>query len=106
MPLETDAWGVDVGRLRLAEGADDAARASRRRPSPTARWAAARSDLAALLLRLERDAEGAGEASDTPFTPAVSLVVGLDVALGLLLDEGLEAAFERHAASAAPAARA
>src|SRR5207244_12614056 len=33
---------------------------------------------------------------DAPFTPSVSLVAGLDVALGLLLDEGLEAAFERH----------
>ena len=26
----------------------------------------------------------------------MSLVAGLDVALGLMLDEGLEAAFERH----------
>jgi aspartate aminotransferase-like enzyme len=34
---------------------------------------------------------------DSPFTPAVSLVRALDVALGLLLDEGLEAAFDRHA---------
>jgi aspartate aminotransferase-like enzyme len=34
---------------------------------------------------------------DAPFTPAVSLVRALDVALGLLLGEGLEAAFERHA---------
>ena len=34
---------------------------------------------------------------DAPFTPAVSLFSGLDVALGLLLEEGLEAAFERHA---------
>jgi aspartate aminotransferase-like enzyme len=34
---------------------------------------------------------------DAPFTPAVSLVRALDVALGLLLAEGLEAAFDRHA---------
>jgi aspartate aminotransferase-like enzyme len=33
---------------------------------------------------------------DAAFTPAVSLVVALDVALGLLLENGLEAAFERH----------
>ena len=33
---------------------------------------------------------------DAPFTPATSLVVALDVALGLLLDEGLDAVFERH----------
>ena len=33
---------------------------------------------------------------DPAFTPAVSTIVGLDVALGLLLAEGLEQAFERH----------
>src|SRR5206468_3500259 len=33
---------------------------------------------------------------DAPFTPPVSLIAGLDVALGLLLDAGLEATFERH----------
>jgi aspartate aminotransferase-like enzyme len=38
------------------------------------------------------------DTGSTPFTPAVSLVASLDVALGLLLDEGLEAAFARHAA--------
>ena len=34
---------------------------------------------------------------DAPFTPAISIVRALDVALGLLLEEGLEAAFDRHA---------
>ncbi len=38
----------------------------------------------------------AQERFDAAFTPAVSLVGGLNVALGLLLGEGLEAAFERH----------
>ncbi len=33
---------------------------------------------------------------DSAFTPAVSLVVALDVALGLLLEDGLDAAFDRH----------
>src|SRR5439155_1009013 len=33
---------------------------------------------------------------DAAFTPPVSLVAGLDVALGLLLEEGLEVAFDRH----------
>ena len=36
------------------------------------------------------------EPLDAAFTLPVSLVVALDVALGLLLEEGLEAAFERH----------
>src|SRR3954454_24535971 len=33
---------------------------------------------------------------DAAFTPPVSLVSGLNVALGLLLEEGLENVFERH----------
>jgi aspartate aminotransferase-like enzyme len=33
---------------------------------------------------------------DAPFTPPVSLVAGLDVALGLLLDAGLDAVYDRH----------
>ena len=38
----------------------------------------------------------AQEIFDAAFTPAVSLVKGLDVALGIVLEQGLEAAFERH----------
>jgi aspartate aminotransferase-like enzyme len=38
----------------------------------------------------------AQDALDAAFTPAVSLIRSLDVALGLILDAGLEAAFERH----------
>ena len=38
----------------------------------------------------------AQDALDAAFTPAVSTIRSLDVALGLLLDQGLEAAFERH----------
>ena len=37
-----------------------------------------------------------GDAPATPFTTPVSLVYGLDAALGLLLEEGLEVAFDRH----------
>ena len=33
---------------------------------------------------------------DTPFTPAVGLIRALDVALGLIEEEGLEAVYERH----------
>ena len=40
--------------------------------------------------------QGAARSFDSAFTPAVSLIRGLDVALGMILDDGLEAAFERH----------
>src|SRR5206468_2117527 len=33
---------------------------------------------------------------DSPFTPAVTLFMGLDVALGMIEEEGLEAIFDRH----------
>ena len=38
----------------------------------------------------------AQEKLDAAFTPAVSIIAGLDVALELLLEEGLDSAFERH----------
>jgi serine---pyruvate transaminase len=38
----------------------------------------------------------AQEQFDPSFTPAVSIVIGLDVALGILLEEGLDQTFERH----------
>jgi aspartate aminotransferase-like enzyme len=38
------------------------------------------------------------EKDQTPFTPATSTVVALNVALGALLEEGLESAFARHVA--------
>ena len=90
---------LDVVVAGLAEGADDAPRPRVRRRVAGARWEPARDrDAAALLLRLGAQRKRAGEELDAPFTPAVSLVAALDVALGLLLDDGLEAAFERHVA--------
>jgi serine---pyruvate transaminase len=53
-----------------------------------------------------RTAKGQREQpANSPFTPAVTLWRGLDVALELILEEGLEAVFERHA-TLARAARA
>jgi aspartate aminotransferase-like enzyme len=43
----------------------------------------------------ERTRAGQGKL-ESAFTPAVSLVKALNVALGLLLEEGLDAAFDRH----------
>jgi aspartate aminotransferase-like enzyme len=41
------------------------------------------------------------EAGDTPFTPAISLILALQAALKMMRDEGLEAVIARHAANAA-----
>jgi aspartate aminotransferase-like enzyme len=97
VPLETDAWELDV----VVSGSQKALMTppglSLTSVSPAAWDRCARTttprfyfDWAKLRASLET--------GTTPFTPAVSLVISLDIALGLLLEEGLEAAFARHAA--------
>jgi aspartate aminotransferase-like enzyme len=97
VPLETDAWGIDVvvsGSQKALMCPPGLAFVS---VSPTALAAATRAASPRFVFDWERT-RAAQAKLDTPFTPAVSLVKALDVALGLLLDEGLEAAFDRHAA--------
>ncbi len=95
IPCETDAWGLDVvvagsqkalmtpPGLALVSVSDQAWDAVPKARSPR------------FYFDWERTRTAQGKL-DAAFTPAVTLVAGLDVALGLLLDAGLEAAFERH----------
>jgi aspartate aminotransferase-like enzyme len=93
VPVETDAWALDVvasgsqkalmtppgiGLVSVSEAAFDALGTS---PRFYFDWERTRAGQAKL---------------DSAFTPAVSLVRALNVALGMLLDEGLESAFDRH----------
>jgi aspartate aminotransferase-like enzyme len=93
VPCEADAWGLDVvvsgsqkalmtppglGTCAVSEAAYAATGSTPRYYFDWARTRAAQKKL------------------DAAFTPPVSLVAALDVALGLLLDEGLDAVFERH----------
>ena len=91
--LETDAWGLDAvvsgsqkalmtppGLGLCAVSPDALARA---KPSRSFYFDWRRTQKAQAQL-------------DASFTPATSLIAALDVALGLLLDEGLDAVFERH----------
>ncbi len=93
VPLETDAWGIDV----VASGSQKALMTP---PGlglaavSAAAWAALGSS-SRFYLDWEKTRAGQ-EKLDSAFTPAVSLVRALDVALGLLLEEGLEAVFDRH----------
>jgi aspartate aminotransferase-like enzyme len=96
VPLDTDAWGIDVvvsGSQKalmtppgLAFVAVSPAALERAKTCTTPRY----------VLDWERTRAGQAKL-DSPFTPAVPLVRALDVALGMILEEGLEAAFERHA---------
>ena len=93
VPLETDAWGIDVvlsGSQKALMCPPGLAMASVADPLwdtlPPSRsfyfdW---------------RSTRRAQEVFDAAFTPAVSLIRNLDVALGLILEDGLDAAFERH----------
>jgi len=96
VPLESDAWDLDVvvsGSQKALMTPPGLAFAS---VSAPALDAATRATAPRYVLDWERTRK-AQEKLDAPFTPAVSLMRGLDVALGMLLHEGLEAAFERHA---------
>jgi aspartate aminotransferase-like enzyme len=93
VPLETDAWGIDV----VCSGSQKALMAPPGLAflSVSERASAARGTTPRYYLDWERTRK-AQEKLDAAYTPAVSLVVALDVALGLLSEEGLEQVFERH----------
>jgi len=93
VPLETDAWGIDV----VASGSQKALMT----PPGLGLVSVSSAALAALgtspRFYFDWEKSRSGQAKlDSAFTPAVSLVRALNVALGMLLDEGLEAAFDRH----------
>ena len=95
VPLETDTWDVDVvvsGSQKALMTPPGLAVVS---VSGTAWQKASTSRLPRYYFDWERVRKAQAK-FDAAFTPAVSLVGGLNVALGLLLEEGLEATFERH----------
>jgi len=93
VPLETDAWGIDV----VVSGSQKALMAppglGMVSVSPAA--LAARGSSPRYYFDWVRT-QKAQRKLDAPFTPAVTLVRALDVALGLILEEGLQDAFDRH----------
>lgn len=94
VPLETDAWGIDV----VLSGSQKALMTPPGLAMATvseAAWERLGSG-PRFYFDWRRTRESQGKL-DSPFTPAISLVAGLDVALGLLLETGLEAAFAQHA---------
>ena len=98
VPLETDAWGLDVVVAGSQKALMTPPGLSLDDRFQRCLGALAPLDDAALLLRLGAHARRRSQVGSTPFTPAVTLVASLDVALGLLLEEGIEVAFARHAA--------
>ncbi len=97
VPLEPDAWGIDC----VVSGSQKALMTPPGLGLVSVSEAAWERQTQAALPRFYFDwarTRKAQRALDSAFTPGISLVVALDVALGLLLEEGLETVFERHAA--------
>lgn len=96
VPLETDEWGIDVTVSGSQKALMTPPGLSFASVSPAAHAAAQDGGSSRFTFDWERTRRGQA-ALDSPFTPAVPLVRALNVALRLILDEGLEAAFRRHA---------
>jgi aspartate aminotransferase-like enzyme len=96
--LPQDEWGVDVviaGSQKSLMTPPGLAFAS---ASERALAAAAERPGRRYYFDWARTAQGQREQpANSPFTPAVTLWRALDVALGLIFEEGLEEVFERHA---------
>ena len=97
VPVETDAWGLDV----VVAGSQKALMTPPGLSLAVVSSAAWEKSEGATLPRFYFDwkrMRASLATGSTPFTPAVTLVAALDVALGMLLEDGLEDAFARHAA--------
>ena len=95
VPLDTDAWALDV----VVSGSQKALMTPPGLAFAAVSERALETAATAISPRFYFDWERTRKAQATSvsaFTPAVSLVLGLDAAVSLLLEEGLDAAFERH----------
>jgi aspartate aminotransferase-like enzyme len=97
VPVETDAWSLDVVVAGSQKALMTPPGLSVTTVSPAAWERSARSTTPRFYFDWAK-LHASLETGSTPFTPAVSLVAALDTALGILLEEGLDAAFARHAA--------
>jgi serine---pyruvate transaminase len=95
VPLETDAWGLDVVVTSSHKALMSPPGLAFVAASPRALDVSQAVTAPRFYLDWQRTRE-AQDRGENPFSPAISLVVGLDVALGMILEAGLETAHERH----------
>jgi serine---pyruvate transaminase len=97
IPIRQDEWGIDVvvsGSQKALMAPPGLAFAS---PGKAALERAASSSGRRFYFDWQLTVEGQRkDPPDSPFTPAVGLVQALDVALGMIEEEGLDHVFERH----------
>ena len=95
VPCETDEWGLDS----VVSGSQKALMSPPGLMTVSVSDAAWKAREGSAAPRFYLDWERtrvAQESLDAAFTPAVSIVMGLNVALGLILERGLQAAFDEH----------
>jgi serine---pyruvate transaminase len=93
--LETDGWGLDVvvtGSQKALMCPPGLAFAS---VSPRAWERVERAASPRFYFDWKRTRKAQAEGPQSPYTPAIPLVLGLDVALDMLLEDGLEASWSR-----------
>jgi aspartate aminotransferase-like enzyme len=99
LPFATDAWGIDVATTASQKGFMIPPGLAFITMSPRA-WAAYEtSNMRKYYMDIGK-AKRYAEIGQTPFTPAVSLYYGLDLALDMMYQEGLEQTNARHHAVA------
>jgi len=97
VPLETDAWGLDVVVTSSHKALMCPPGLSLVSVSPAALAAAGRATSPRFYLDWETTLKAQRSSPpDSAFSPAISLILGLDVAVDMILGDGLDAAFERH----------
>lgn len=95
IPVETDAWGLDVVVSGSQKGWMVAPGLAFVSVSPRAWEVQARCTTPRFYFDLQR-AKSSAEKGQTPWTPAVSLYFQLDRALEMLFAEGLDNVYARH----------
>jgi aspartate aminotransferase-like enzyme len=97
LPFATDTWGVDVATTASQKGFMIPPGLAFITLSPRAWEAYGRSKMVKYYFDVGK-AKSYAARGQTPFTPAVSLYYGLDLALDMMEKEGLEQITSRHAA--------
>ncbi|MGB2600606.1 MAG: alanine--glyoxylate aminotransferase family protein [Candidatus Omnitrophota bacterium] len=95
-PIKPDEWGVDVVVSGSQKGLMLPPGLGFLSISPKAQKLIESSDLPKYYFSLKAALKAHGK-DDTPWTPAVSLIMGLDAVLDMLLEEGLDNVLSRHA---------
>jgi aspartate aminotransferase-like enzyme len=94
--LRTDEWGIDVVCVGSQKGLMLPPGLALVSVSPKAQaLIEATENRRAYYFDLVKAMKSAAK-DDTPYTPAITLVIGLDAALGMIEEEGLENCFARH----------